>query len=720
MNLPLTNISNNGRELALFYRQDKALKVMYEKTFFPYYYKPDNAGIYRSMDNKRLSKVFVKKTYDIKNKADNTCYEADVRYTRRYLIDKINIDKTDIRYVMFDIETLSKRLPNPTIAPDQISLICVYDNYTDEYKQFMLDQYPSEYKMMEDFINYIRKVQPDLLIAYNGIKFDYTYLCSRFPDFAERISPIGQVIKKMDCPSYPAGITIIDYMAWVKKVYKFKRWSQEYIYCDTFKKEYKPHRYNFSVLSDEMKKKNLEDIQKLVALEKKFNLVYYFDEIRRKARCLWEDLTYNSIIVDCLALQTARQKNVVLPTKPDEDEKYKRAQEEEIEGGYVYAKPGLHQNVQLFDVGGTYPNLIITFNLDPSNKTSDPSAIKIRNVKIRQNSDAIIPSICNELVRARAVIQKEMETAQDTTLLKQKDAAHKSLNNSVYGFMLFKSSRAYDKDIAATITYLARFLIRYTKYYLGRIGYELVANDTDSIFVKTDEPHEKIDEIINKTIIPKWLKHFGKYEGTLKYKYEGIYSSLLILTKKHYCGVMGEKKITKGVEIVRADTSKFTEIFQESLIFDYILKSKPKQEVIKFIQSEIKRIRTLEPKLVAFPCKLSTDDYANVPIFVRALEYTKRKHPSFHQDLGDSFYYMYIKPKDFDTKKIMKTKITKGVKSKIEGTKQVACDVIAFDELNQDHLKNYEIDWDKMIERNIYKKVDTIFNALGWSMEEIK
>ena len=45
-------------------------------------------------------------------------------------------------------------------------------------------------------------------------------------------------------------------------------------------------------------------------------------------------------------------------------------------------------------------------------------------------------------------------------------------------------------------------------------------------------------------------------------------------------------------------------------------------------------------------------------------------------------------------------------------------DVMAFDEFNQDHIKELEVNWPRMIERNINMKTEAIFKAMGWLNEE--
>jgi DNA polymerase elongation subunit (family B) len=447
---------------------------------------------------------------------------------------------------------------------------------------------------------------------------------------------------------------------------------------------------------------------------------------------MWDDLCMNSVIVDGVILQTAKEKGVILPSKPDEDEKFRRTEEDEIIGGYVYAKSGLHKGVHLFDVGGTYPNLIITFNLDPVNVKKEPNTqtVTINKVNIWQNTNAIVPTVCRKMVNSREEIQKLVETltgdAKD--LMKQKDAAIKGVNNTVYGTLLFKSSRMYNKDIASTITYLARFLIRYTKLRLKTFGYETVASDTDSIFVKTDEDYEVIQSMINEQIIPEFLNHFGKDKGTLKFKYEGTFSELLIVSKKHYIGNMigKDKPIIKGLEILRSDASKFQERFQEELLIK-LLAGKEKLEIDEWIKVELEKFKVLPLIEIAFPCKLSKspEAYKVKTIHVRALEYALAEHPDWNVTIGQDFYYTFIIPEKFETKIVTKSvkKTKKELKdnpseelTKLKTTEvKKFIEIMAFDE-HQDIGKN-KIDYSEMAERNIHKKAETIYEALGWTYE---
>jgi len=718
LTLGVTNAYTEGKEIYLFHRKtDGSPAIFHEATFKPYYFEPKFDGIFKGYLNKRLEKIFCSNPYQIKQDRTPDSYESDLLYHKRYLYDNITITKAKIRYVFFDIEILCEDFPDPFKAEKPISVITTYDNYTKEYKQFVITKYATEFDMIKDFISYIRKIQPDLLIGYNGINFDYCYLINRFPDFAESISPINKKVLKNN---FPAGMSIIDYMEFIKKVCKYKKYSLEYVYCDTFKLPYKRDKYDFNVVSDIVIEKNRFDVQKLVELEEKLHLIPYFDELRIEAKADWEDCCQNSRLIDGVLLQIAKEKGIILPKRPEmvyDDAIIEKTDEISIKGAYVYAETGLHESTISVDASALYPNLIMTFCLDSENKrkTKDPNCVEVNGINFAQNKEALAPALCKKLMIKRNQIKEKIKITPNDELLKQKDAAYKSLVNSVYGIMLYSSSRLFDRDVAASITYLARFLIRYTKFRLRQFGYHVVLSDTDSVYIQTNESPEIIGDIINNQIVKEWLHYFGKTEGSINFKHEDSFKTLFILTKKHYRGIKinGEKK-DKGLELLRSDTSKYTEGFQNTLL-EKVMNKSTKEEVVTWVKSEIERMKTLDIEEIGLPCKLQRQisEYKNLPIFVRALQNTQHL-THFEKHIGEYYYYIYTEP--MKSRKVIKTRKIKGIETTKE--EDVPIDVMAFDEGKKEHITN--VDYNRMLERNIFMKCEGIFEAMKWEMNLIK
>jgi hypothetical protein len=136
-------------------------------------------------------------------------------------------------------------------------------------------------------------------------------------------------------------------------------------------------------------------------------------------------------------------------------------------------------------------------------------------------------------------------------------------------------------------------------------------------------------------------------------------------------------------------------------------------EIIEFINNEKEVIKSMPLTAIGFPCKINADkDYKSIPIFMRALDYTKELVPDFDKRPGDSFYYIFVESLGKAQRKSSRMKKNKetGEKELQTSDKEVEKDVLAFDEDNMKHIK--QVDWNRMIERSILMKCDAIFEAI--------
>jgi ribosomal protein S25 len=147
-----------------------------------------------------------------------------------------------------------------------------------------------------------------------------------------------------------------------------------------------------------------------------------------------------------------------------------------------------------------------------------------------------------------------------------------------------------------------------------------------------------------------------------------------------------------------------------------------KEEIVKWINSEKERIKTLPLIDIGFPCRISKEvgTYKSIPVFMRALQYTQELIPSFQKNTGDSFYWIPVKPFGTAIRKSCRNKINKETKEKELqfSEKEVNKDVLCYDEDVYSHIK--EVNWEKIIDKSIISKVENIFLALKWNMDLIK
>lgn len=778
----LVNIYNEKRNVTLFLREeDRSLKIIQDENFFPYFYEPHPEGKCLGFDGKLLKKMIVTEPSDVPQMRSANSYEADILYTKRYVIDKIDsFDEVPLRWCMFDMEICIPKnapLPDPITtksAPYKVSCIVLYDNYEDKYYEFFLPRYKNEMDMLLDFTSTVKRLSPDLLIAHNGNRFDFPYLHYRMPGFAEKMSPIGKPRYAGSDVMRPAGISWVDSLEWWQKYtlnkeesYALEALMVKYVGHDKGKYS----KVDFSKIDESVLGRCRGDVEGMVALEKKKQLIPYFDMIRRIGMVEFEDMQWNSRIIDMALLKEAKNQGVVLPMKP------KDADEEEFEGAFREAfKTGVFNNVGKYDLSGAYCYAIIDFCLDSVNLVDEPdpdtvtipvhdreTQAVVATYHVYQNPNALLPKVVNKFVSKKNEL-KDLKNKLDKNSPEYKEAelkydGFKTIVLSAWGVIGNKYFRRYDSRIASLTTGIVRDLLHHVFTELKKMGYETIYIDTDSAFIHDNGID--ITGILNG-IIEKWaMDNFGK-KISIRFDYEGHFSKLFILAKCRYRGILvtstGEKDEVKGIEQKRKDSTKYMKWFQK-LLFDKILDREPKEKILDFIKSQLGEIKTKPLTDVAKPVKLSKKpgEYKSVPFFVRALNDT----PGFTKNLGEPFYVIPVEPEYYTIPKT-ETKYWRDVPGKKEGktkkqalkkaeviaiigdhidgitgkhlpgadrllasnsvksetvTKEVqkARDLQAFDEDKQDHLR--KVDWDKVIDINIRKKLVSPFKALGWDKD---
>jgi DNA polymerase elongation subunit (family B) len=468
---------------------------------------------------------------------------------------------------------------------------------------------------------------------------------------------------------------------------------------------------DFGVLTDEIKEKNINDIKRLVKLEEKYHLLEYFDEIRRLSKCLWEDLYFNSFIIEMLLFEEAKKQNIVLPNVAQNrpETTFEGATRECLETGALYG-------VGKYDLSSAYPSMIVNFCLDTRNVGSE--GIEINGIHFKQDSTTLIPSMVNKILVLKDNLKKQIksfsgEKNEAYTTTKIKYDAIKGVVNSTFGVMGFSSFRLYDNQIASTITYLVRELLLYTKAEIEKQGYKVIYWDTDSVFIKSEK---NLRNELNQ-IVQNWAKTYNKDSIDIEFEYEGMFERIFILSKCRYVGDLrtskGLIKEVKGVEMKKSNSSKYQAFFQDTLI-QKVLNREHKETIELWIEQEKDRIKNLPIDEIGIPTKMTNKTYVTdytftrggkeitikdkiPPIFVRA--YTNAKEvfgTKFNVALGELFYYVYVK--DMGNNK-------KGRPITVMGFTKTM------------HLDRSKINYDEMIRINILTKAQMIFDAMLWNKD---
>ena len=154
-------------------------------------------GDWLSLKGLPLKKVIVEKATDIypARKMWSKTYEADVAYTFRYAVDEVNeMPEYNMRKWYWDMEWQQGGEHH-----DEITTIVMYDNYDKEYFQWVwfpnqepydgfkmstdkvqhVSVFNTEKEMIEHFMGTMIAKDPDMLIAWFGLKFDLPKLLDR-------------------------------------------------------------------------------------------------------------------------------------------------------------------------------------------------------------------------------------------------------------------------------------------------------------------------------------------------------------------------------------------------------------------------------------------------------------------------------------------------------------------------------------------------------------
>lgn len=715
--MKLVNIANQGRSIFLFTRQeDYTLTIKKVDNFYPFYYEPDDSGDYKAYDGTKLMKIIVNEPYEISKMKSPTSYGSDIKFVNNYLVHEVpKLEQTSIKYFFLDIEIMTSDLPDVKLAKLPVSCVTIYNSESKEYKTFFLGDYEGTIKQKEsrllgDLLDYFKQEKPDIWLSWN-VDFDYIYLHQRIKHFAKEISPINSSRNSREKDIYyPDGISILDYLTMFKKVnmrensYKLDSVAEKYLGKG---KKYK--EVDFSDISEDLRNRNREDVELLVKLEEKFNIIGYFNEIRLFSKALWEDLTHNSLILDSVVLNEAHRRGIVLGNKFDQND----VEDFELVGAYRRSDPGIFFDIYKADVASMYPNQLVNFCLDPVNivpenedseRLDSYDMVSIEGTKFYQNKDAILPYLAIKLMSIKDDLKKQLKqtkiNSEESKILQMKYDAYKGLVNSLFGVTAFPSFRLYNNKVASAITFLARDLLHYTEDFMIGNGYKVIAVDTDALMYSAEE--DKID-LLND-LVQQWAKKYNKESVDIKFESEGKFTKLLILGRCHYYGYIdtgkGIKREIKGVEVKRSSSSKYESYFQENLI-EKILNKEAKEKIIAWVESEKIRIKTLPLEEISFPCKLTNKQYKVMPIFKRAYENTKNLIKDFKVSLGENFFYIYIKSIGFDS-----------------SSKDI--NVLAFTNENKKFIDIKRVDWQEIIRRNIDTKADNIFECIGWKEKNKK
>ncbi|NVM90156.1 DNA polymerase-2 [Variovorax sp. SG517] len=269
-------------------------------------------------------------------------------------------------------------------------------------------------------------------------------------------------------------------------------------------------------------------------------------------------------------------------------------------GGYVMdSKPGFYDSVVVLDYKSLYPSIIRTFLVDPVGLVegagaSDPAAVvQGPQGTTFSRTRHCLPEIVTTLWRAR----DEAKRAGNEPL----SQALKLLMNSFAGVLGASECRFFNPKLVSAITLRGHEMMKLTREFVERRGYEAIYGDTDSIFIwlgrtHTNEEAHAVAAGLVKDINGWWtrtLRETHGLENLLEIEFDTHYSKFFMPTirgsdvgsKKRYAGLSKdaagkEEMIYRGLEMARSDWTPLARQFQEGLL-SRIFRGEPYEEFVR-------------------------------------------------------------------------------------------------------------------------------------------
>ena len=680
-------------------------------------------------------------------------YEADVKSSDRYILDNYDsLDPTILpRVCNMDIEVDSTiEFPKPEEAKYPITLIICRDSilkkivvfgWRSDLKQSSMKtadlsiyKFNTEKAMLNSFIDFIASTDPDLIVGWNVVKFDFVYIINRMKRLRidyRRLSMFNDVY--LDDKKFILkikGRAVVDLL-------EFYRYFSLFFYAyssggiESFSlnavatKELGEKKVSLDGKStgdlwrndlDKLITYGIQDVVLVQKLDDKLGFVNLMNELRCLTVCDFTKMIGNnklnmSHIIDMYILRYFKNKRIVLPTASSTfGEKYKGAHTQD-------PVSGLHKNIIVYDIKSLYPSILLSFNIGPDTiSCNHADCPTLNSFKFCQQYTGLIKLVMQELYDRR--IQLSVENAKlelnspDWKKMHMQQFFMKLILNSMYGIMGYQRFRMYNVDVAGTVTFVGRDLIQYLKARLEEKGKSVIYIDTDSLFVSLAEDIKEEDLIQYSRVLQTeinayfddYMKQYSIKNTYFKVEIDKIYTSVLFTeAKKRYIGMTlflngkEEKKLSIiGFDVKKRSTPVFAQNMLRSIYIE-ILNGSSHAEVLKFIKNEIKSASTVEPSLLASTIRigLPIDKYTKNILHVRGMRYAQQ-HLQLNFQRMDFVKIYYIK----DVRNLPKT------------------DVVTL-QIDERLPEIFSVDIEKTVEKYVLKKLDSSFEALNWSTETL-
>jgi DNA polymerase I len=477
-----------------------------------------------------------------------------------------------------------------------------------------------ERRILREFVQEVRKLDPDIITGYNINNFDLAVLFDRANKLFKNnksVSPDDKRRQSSDALNFGRdmlgmsrrenrttgfvtwdvkGRLILDGWLAVKKELRPKREGLGYVSNMLFNDT--KENIDSSHIDDEWRNRKDEvvhyclkdaELALRILIHPRLQAVSKLMDVAIPAKLPVKEVSGGqNRMIESLLIRMVDREGVAVPMSSGEVYDY--------EGGFVYdTKAGLWEWVIGLDFSSMYPSQIIKHNIcfttiaknkEEAAHVSPVGAMFLPNEKRYGIVPRMVEGLLTSRKQAKAAMKKAKEDGdpEKADYYNRLQNAIKIMANATYGYFGTKFCRwPYNKYIAPSITAWAREEIKTVVTTLESRGYKVIAGDTDSVFF-TSKGERDLETC--KLLGFKVQQEFSA--GNMNLELEKVMVRFFAHAKKRYFGKIiwpEESLLVRGYEPRRTDSF---DLQSETMtrVFQLVLDGKP-EEAVKYAKDTV-------------------------------------------------------------------------------------------------------------------------------------
>ena len=288
-----------------------------------------------------------------------------------------------------------------------------YDPIGDDGVDIEVRAFDDEAEMLDDYVTYIEETDPDYLTGWNFDDFDAPYLIDRIDRLASRHDELdsGRLSRVNEVWDSGWGGPNIKGRVVFDLLYAYQR--TQFSELDSYRLDavgeeelgVGKERYPGDIGDlweddpERLIEYNLRDVELCVELDRKQEIIPFWEEVASFVGCKLEDATTPGDAVDMYVLHEIHGE-FALPSKGQQES-------EEYEGGAVFEPiSGVKEMVSVLDLKSLYPMCMVTINASPETKVDpdtydDETYVAPNGTHFRKEPDGMIREMVDELLEER-------------------------------------------------------------------------------------------------------------------------------------------------------------------------------------------------------------------------------------------------------------------------------------------------------------------------------